>query len=584
MLVGGPRRARHNGNRTVLDNGAQSQEHARADQLTRPPYTAIPHSTVLNPSRRAARPPNRSAWYIQVWTTSGCERRRKCSSRTRPGTAGPARACDSTERRHPAHAVCRRKRLRLQGSHDHVPESLVRMIRRCSKASAPPPVSPAIMWTIRRRDSPPLQARLLSPMACVVATAVCADTACGDRSIVQAHSQTRHRLCGVHVLALVFSTAPAECPGPVLRFPLAVIPGTTGARIRSFPHACGYSHDVSLLGRDCGQPVSLPPGPSPDPRSGRWGRLLSAPDAGRVRDSRCGNARPGASIVEVGCGAGGNLLYLRERLTKRGFRFIGFDINSDVISSNRPHGCDDLTFEVRNCFASDIAVPGELGLVFCAVLMYAQEQDIERLLRGLVHNCRGRILIGLSEPMLDPDAARDSPHNNLALLHGYRRILGNASSGRCSSRSARSKVRTRASTTRCSISRDDQEAAFSHENTTRCRARYGHEHASGCAQDAASARQIALACHSPPNAEIVKILAEHPMNLRQRAIEGLFSRYWQRLRAQAPMGPIFSLWYPKPRARQKWRSTAAPASAWETNAGTPHRSGPRAILTCAETH
>ena len=58
--------------------------------------------------------------------------------------------------------------------------------------------------------------------------------------------------------------------------------------------------------------------------------------------------------------------------------------------------------------------------------MYAQEQDIERLLRGLVHNCRGRILIGLSEPMLDPDAARDSPHSNLALLHGYRRILGNA--------------------------------------------------------------------------------------------------------------------------------------------------------------
>ncbi len=136
--------------------------------------------------------------------------------------------------------------------------------------------------------------------------------------------------------------------------------------------------------------------------------------------------RPGASIVEVGCGAGGNLLYLRERLTNRGFRFVGFDINSDVISSNRPHGCDDLTFEVRNCFASDIAVPGDLGLVFCAVLMYAQEQDIERLLRGLVHNCRGRILIGLSEPMLDPDAARDSPHSNLALLHGYRRILGNA--------------------------------------------------------------------------------------------------------------------------------------------------------------
>ena len=233
------------------------------------------------------------------------------------------------------------------------------MIRRYSTASAPPPVSPAIMWTIRRRDSPPLQARLLSPMACVVATAVCADTACGDRSESrEAHSQTRHRLCGVHVLALVFSTAPAACPGPVLRFPLAVIPGTTGARIRSFPHACGYSHDVSLLGRDRGQPVSLPPGPSPDPGSGRWDAFYRRPMLDEFATRAAETLRPGASIVEVGCGAGGNLLYLRERLTNRGFRFVGFDINSDVISSNRPHGCDDLTFEVRNCFASDIAVPG----------------------------------------------------------------------------------------------------------------------------------------------------------------------------------------------------------------------------------
>ena len=65
-------------------------------------------------------------------------------------------------------------------------------------------------------------------------------------------------------------------------------------------------------------------------------------------------------------------------------------------------------------------------MIFCAVLMYAREEDIVRLLARLVHNCSGRILIGLSEPMLDPDAARDSPHSNLALLHGYRRILGNA--------------------------------------------------------------------------------------------------------------------------------------------------------------
>lgn len=136
--------------------------------------------------------------------------------------------------------------------------------------------------------------------------------------------------------------------------------------------------------------------------------------------------RPGASIVEVGCGAGGNLLYLRERLTNRGLQFVGFDINSEVISSNRQHGGGDVTFEVRNCFTSDIAVPGDLGLVFCAVLMYAQEQDIERLLRGVVRNCRGRILLGLSEPILEPDAARDSPHSSLALLHGYRRILGHA--------------------------------------------------------------------------------------------------------------------------------------------------------------
>jgi SAM-dependent methyltransferase len=133
--------------------------------------------------------------------------------------------------------------------------------------------------------------------------------------------------------------------------------------------------------------------------------------------------QPGAFIVEVGCGAGGNLLYLRGRLPNLGFRFIGFDINSDVISSCQQHNCDDLTFEVRNCFSAGITVPGDLGLVFCAVLMYAREDDIERLLRGVIRNCRGRILVGISEPILDPDAKDATAHNNLALLHGYRRIL-----------------------------------------------------------------------------------------------------------------------------------------------------------------
>lgn len=133
--------------------------------------------------------------------------------------------------------------------------------------------------------------------------------------------------------------------------------------------------------------------------------------------------RPGATIVEIGCGAGGNLLYLRGRLPKLGFRFVGFDINSEVISSNQQPNRDDLSFEVRNCFAADITVPGDLGLICCAVLMYAQEADIERLLRGVIRNNHGRVLVGISEPVADPDAARASPHNNLALVHGYRRIL-----------------------------------------------------------------------------------------------------------------------------------------------------------------
>jgi SAM-dependent methyltransferase len=131
----------------------------------------------------------------------------------------------------------------------------------------------------------------------------------------------------------------------------------------------------------------------------------------------------GASIVEVGCGAGGNLLYLRRRLSDSHFRYLGFDINSDVIASDRQHNSDDLSFEVRNCFTSEITVPGDLGLIFCAVLTYALEQDIERLLRGVIRNCHGRILLGLSEPILDPEAASPTSHNNLALLHGYRRIF-----------------------------------------------------------------------------------------------------------------------------------------------------------------
>lgn len=133
--------------------------------------------------------------------------------------------------------------------------------------------------------------------------------------------------------------------------------------------------------------------------------------------------RPGASIVEIGCGAGGNLLYLHRQLASRGFRFVGYDINSEVIASNRQNAGTDLSFEVRNCFTSEIAVPGDLGLIFCAVLMYAQEPDIRRLLQRIISGCPGRILVGISEPTLDPEAPQAVPHTNMALLHGYRRIL-----------------------------------------------------------------------------------------------------------------------------------------------------------------
>lgn len=137
------------------------------------------------------------------------------------------------------------------------------------------------------------------------------------------------------------------------------------------------------------------------------------------------NLRPGASIVEIGCGAGGNLLYLRNRLPNLGFRFRGLDINSSVIASDRQYNCGDLSFDVLDCFSDDdaLAVSGDLGIICCAVLTYAREADIVRLLSGAVHNSHGRILLGLSEPILDPEAAQPAPHNNLALLHGYRRIL-----------------------------------------------------------------------------------------------------------------------------------------------------------------
>ena len=51
-------------------------------------------------------------------------------------------------------------------------------------------------------------------------------------------------------------------------------------------------------------------------------------------------------------------------------------------------------------------MPGDLGLIFCAVLMYAQEPDIRRLLQGIANSCQGRILLGISEPVLDPEARR----------------------------------------------------------------------------------------------------------------------------------------------------------------------------------
>jgi SAM-dependent methyltransferase len=133
--------------------------------------------------------------------------------------------------------------------------------------------------------------------------------------------------------------------------------------------------------------------------------------------------RTGASIVEVGCGAGGNLLYLRRQLANQQFRFLGFDINTEVIASNWQLNSDELRFEVRDCFTTDLEVPGDLGIIFCAVLTYAREPDIQRLLAGITRNCRGRILLGISEPTLDPEASSASTHNNLALRHGYRRIF-----------------------------------------------------------------------------------------------------------------------------------------------------------------
>jgi SAM-dependent methyltransferase len=133
--------------------------------------------------------------------------------------------------------------------------------------------------------------------------------------------------------------------------------------------------------------------------------------------------RPGASIVEIGCGAGGNLLYLRQQLAGSGFRFIGYDINSEVIASNRQHASADLSFEVRDCFSDAITVPGDLGLICCAVLMYAQEPEIRQLFQAIARARQGRILLGISEPALDPEAPRALPHSSMALLHGYRRIL-----------------------------------------------------------------------------------------------------------------------------------------------------------------
>lgn len=133
--------------------------------------------------------------------------------------------------------------------------------------------------------------------------------------------------------------------------------------------------------------------------------------------------RPGASVVEVGCGAGGNLLYLRSKLANNGFHFQGFDINEGVIASNRSVTDPEVTFEVRNCFTSELSVPGDLGLISCAVLMYADETAIKRFLLGVIRNTHGRILLGLSEPTLDPQAAAASAHDTLGVLHGYGRIL-----------------------------------------------------------------------------------------------------------------------------------------------------------------
>jgi len=131
---------------------------------------------------------------------------------------------------------------------------------------------------------------------------------------------------------------------------------------------------------------------------------------------------PQAQIVEVGCGQGSNLLYLRQRLAGRQCRFVGYDVNPNVIAENARSAPADVRYETRDCFASGLQLQGDVGLIFCAVLMYAHEDEIVRLL-STAHQTCGKLLVGLSEPTFDPEARESTPHNILSFAHGYARLL-----------------------------------------------------------------------------------------------------------------------------------------------------------------
>ena len=112
---------------------------------------------------------------------------------------------------------------------------------------------------------------------------------------------------------------------------------------------------------------------------------------------------PGSSILDVGCGSGRDMRWLKDR----GFRPAGFERSSGLAALAREHsGCpvQEGDFEVYDFSGIDVD-----AILLVGALVHAPHERLSEILSNIVRalNPRGHVLVTLKEGKKRRDAAGD---------------------------------------------------------------------------------------------------------------------------------------------------------------------------------